>query len=425
MNEMVATEIANAIVDPRAYAQWEISHKALAELRRSEPVAIAQPDGYDPFWVITRYDDVRAVELKTDLFLHALRPHILTSRAEAQQNRLLTGGSDSSSHSIARMDNPDHTSYRRITHDTFLPQNMRRLDDQIRSLARECIDHMLGLGEECDFAKDVAFMFPLRVIMAVLGIPAADAPLMLKLTQEIFGAADPELSRARTSQAPEEMAKTRYEAVREIHDYFAQVTDARRREPTNDLASVIANSKVHGTEIGDAETASYYRVIATAGHDTTSSSLASAAWVLAERPDLLRALQADLSLVPKMIEETLRWETPVKHFMRTAATDVELGGRRIEQGDWVMVSFPSANRDETKFDEPFQFNIARSPNRHLGFGHGAHVCLGQHLARLEMKVFLEELLPRLKTLELAGEPKRTAANLVCGPKTVPIRYKAA
>jgi hypothetical protein len=323
------------------------------------------------------------------------------------------------------MDNPDHTSYRRITHGAFLPQNMRRLDDQIRALAREYIGQMLDAGEECDFAKDVAFMFPLRVIMAVLGVPPADAPLMLKLTQEIFGAADPELSRAKTSQAPDEMAKTRYEAVREIHEYFAQVADARRREPRNDLASVIANSKIDGAELGDLETASYYSVVATAGHDTTSSSLASAAWVLAERSDLLRTLQADLSLVPNMIEETLRWETPVKHFMRTAATDVELGGRRIGQGDWVMVSFPSANRDETKFDEPFQFDLARSPNRHLGFGHGAHVCLGQHLARLEMKVFLEELLPRLKTLELAGEAKRTAANLVCGPKTVPIRYKAA
>lgn len=422
---MLATEIANAIVDPRAYAQWDISHSALAELRRSEPVAMAQPDGYDPFWVVTRYDDVRAVELKTDLFLHAPRPHILISRAEARQNRLLTGGSESSSRSIARMDNPDHTSYRRITHGAFLPQNMRCLDDQIRTLAREYIDHMLDVGEECDFAMDVAFMFPLRVIMAVLGVPPVDAPLMLKLTQEIFGAADPELSRAKTSQAPEEMAKTRYQAVREIHGYFAQVTDARRREPTNDLASVIANSKVDGAELGDLETVSYYSAIATAGHDTTSSSLASAAWVLAERSDLLRTLQADLSLVPKMIEETLRWETPVKHFMRTAASDVELGGRRIGQGDWVMVSFPSANRDETKFDEPFKFDLARSPNRHLGFGHGAHVCLGQHLARLEMKIFLEELLPRLKTLELAGEPKRTVANLVCGPKAVPIRYKAA
>lgn len=421
---MVATEIANAIVDPRAYAQWDISHKALAELRRSEPVAIVQPDGYDPFWVITRYDDVQAVELKTDLFLHAPRSHILISRAEAQQNRLLTGGSESSSRSIARMDNPDHTRYRRITHGAFLPQNLRRLDDQIRTLAREYIDHML-IGEECDFATDVAFMFPLRVIMAVLGVPPADAPLMLKLTQEIFGAADPELSRAKASQTPDQMAKTRHEAVREIHDYFTQVADARRREPRSDLASVIANSRIDGAELGDLETASYYGVIATAGHDTTSSSLASVAWVLAERPDLLRNLQADLSLVPRMIEETLRWETPVKHFMRTAATDVELGGRRIGQGDWVMVSFPSANRDETKFDEPFQFDLTRSPNRHLGFGHGAHVCLGQHLARLEMRVFLEELLPRLKTLELMGEPKRAIANLVCGPKAVPIRYKAA
>jgi hypothetical protein len=422
---MIPVEIANAIVDPYAYSNWDVSHRAFAELRASAPVAMAEPDGYDPFWVISRYDDVQAVEAKTDLFLHGSRPHVLLTRAELKQNRELTGGSASPSRSIARMDNPDHTGYRRITHGAFIPQNLQRLEQQIRALANEYIDHMFELGEECDFARDVAFMFPLRVIMELLGIPPEDAPLMLKLTQEIFAPADPELSRAKAQQSHKEMAKTRYEALREMHDYFALVTDARRRQPSDDLASVIANSNINGTPLGHLETLSYYGVIATAGHDTTSSSLASAGWVLADHPDLLQRLRDDPSLVPSMIEETLRWETPVKHFMRTAATNIEFGGQKIRQGDWLMVSFPSANRDETKFAEPYQFDISRKPNRHLGFGFGSHVCLGQHLARLEMRIFLQELLPRLRLLELAGEPKRAAANLVCGPKTVPVRYKAA
>jgi cytochrome P450 len=421
---MISVEIANDITDPFAYANWDVSHKALAELRRNAPVAMVQPDGYDPFWVITRYDDVQAVETKTDLFLHGPRSHILLTRAELEQNRKLTGGS-SLSRSIARMDNPEHIGYRRITHGAFIPQNVRRLEEQIRALANEYIDRMFELGEECDFAKDVAFMFPLRVIMELLGVPPEDAPLILKLTQELFAPTDPELSRAKAQQSPEEMAKSKYEVVREMHDYFAVITDARRRQPSEDLASVIANGKINGAELGHHETLSYYGAIATAGHDTTSSSLASAGWVLAEHPDLLQRLRDDPSLVPSMVEESLRWETPVKHFMRTAASDVEIGGQKIRQGDWLMVSFPSANRDESKFIEPFQFDISRKPNRHLGFGFGSHVCLGQHLARLEMKIFLEELLPRLKTLDLAGDPKRAAANLVCGPKTVPVRYRAA
>jgi cytochrome P450 len=167
----------------------------------------------------------------------------------------------------------------------------------------------------------------------------------------------------------------------------------------------------------------YYIIAATAGHDTTSSTTAGALWALAERPELWQRLQNDPSLVGGLIEESIRWVTPVKHFMRTATEDTELAGQKIAKGDWMMLSYPSGNRDEAVFDAPFEFRIDRSPNRHVAFGYGAHVCLGQHLARMEMRILWEELLQRVASIELDGTPKRMAAAFVCGPKSVPIRFK--
>jgi cytochrome P450 len=146
-------------------------------------------------------------------------------------------------------------------------------------------------------------------------------------------------------------------------------------------------------------------------------------WALAENPDQFVKLKADLSLIPGLVEESIRWETPVKHFMRSATADAEVAGQKIAKGDWLMLSYPSGNRDESVFTDPFKFDIERKPNKHVAFGYGAHVCLGQHLARMEMRVLWEELLPRLESVELDGTPRRMEAAFVCGPKSVPIRYR--
>src|SRR3569623_1066585 len=161
---------------------------------------------------------------------------------------------------------------------------------------------------------------------------------------------------------------------------------------------------------------SYYIIVATAGHDTTSSSTAGALWALAERPMVLAKVRADLSLIPGLVDESIRWTTPVKTFMRTATADVEFAGRDIKKGDWLMLCYASGNRDKAVFEAPDEFRGDRKPNKHLAFGYGAHLCLGQHLAKMEMRILWEELLPRLKSLEFAGQPARSFGSFVGGPK---------
>ncbi|MBI1199024.1 MAG: cytochrome P450 [Phenylobacterium sp.] len=421
---MIDHEIAQTIIDPKAYADGKRVDEAFATLRREAPLDQAHPEGFDPFWVVTRQDDIREVELKNDLFHNGDRSTVLTTIEADQKVRQMMGGSPHLVRSLVQMDNPDHRNYRHLTQNAFAPQNLRRLEERIREIARGFVERMAAHGDRCDFAKDVAFLYPLHVVMEVIGVPEADEPRMLKLTQELFGSADPELNRSGGMAADTDAALASLQAtVADFIVYFNEMTEDRRRNPREDLASIIANGKIEGQPLGYLEAMSYYIIAATAGHDTTSSTTAGALWALAERPKQFRAVKDDPSLIKGLIEESIRWETPVKHFMRTATEDTELAGRKIAKGDWLFLSYPSGNRDEAVFDDPFEFDVARTPNKHVAFGYGAHVCLGQHLARMEMRILWEELLPRLESVELDGQPKRMEASFVCGPKSVPIRFK--
>jgi cytochrome P450 len=418
----VPQSIANTIVDPKAYADGARVDEAFSWLRREAPLSIVQPEGFDPFWAVTRHADILAVERDNEAFHNGDTFTTLTTIEGGEQVKKMTGGSPHLVRSLVQMDNPDHFNYRRLTQSWFLPQNMRALETRVREIARGFVDRMAEHGESCDFARDVAFLYPLHVIMEVLGVPEADEPRMLKLTQELFGAADPDRKRDGDSDAASDLAAVQATVV-DFMTYFNAVTEDRRANPRNDLASVIANGEVGGAPLGHFEAMSYYIIVATAGHDTTSSTTAGALWALAENPDQLARVKADPSLIPGLVEESIRWVTPVKHFMRSATRDVEVAGQAIAKGDWLMLCYPSGNRDETVFADPFAFDIARTPNRQLAFGYGAHVCIGQHLARMEMRVLWEELLPRLDHVELAGRPQNMTANFVCGPKSVPIRFR--
>jgi cytochrome P450 len=419
----ISQDIANTIIDPRAYADGTRIDEAFARLRRESPLAVAQPDGFDPFWVVTRHADILAVERQNDLFHNGDRQTTLTNIEGDRSVREMTGGSPHLVRSLVQMDNPDHFEYRRLTQGWFLPQNLKKLEERIREIARGFVDHMASLGGRCDFARDVAFLYPLHVIMEVIGVPESDEPRMLKLTQELFGNADPDLNRTGAEiTSAKEGVDTIQSVVLDFMQYFNAITEDRRANPRNDLASVIANGRIKGEPLGHFEAMSYYIIAASAGHDTTSSTTAGAFWELARNPEALAKLKADPSLIPTFIEETIRWVTPVKHFMRSATADTELAGQKIAKGDWLMLCYPSGNRDEAAFPEPFTFDVGRTPNKHVAFGYGAHVCLGQHLARMEMRILWEELLPRLEWVELDGEPRRMAANFVCGPKSVPVRY---
>ncbi len=420
---MIPQAIADTIVDPKAYADGDRVDEAFTWLRANAPLAQVQPEGFDPFWAVTRFADIQEVEKQNALFHNGDRATVVTPIEADRKVREMTGGSPHLVRSLVQMDNPDHFAYRRLTQAWFLPQNIRGLEPRIREIARGFIDRMAAHGDRCDFAKDVAFLFPLHVIMEVLGVPEADEPRMLKLTQELFGSTDPELNRTGKAMDRETGVQAVQATVVDFMTYFNAMTEDRRANPRDDLASVIANGAVHGQPLGHLEAMSYYIIAATAGHDTTSSTTAGALWALAENPDQFRKLKADPSLISGLVEESIRWVTPVKHFMRTATADTELDGLKIAQGDWMMLCYPSGNRDEAVFDDPFRFDIERSPNKHVAFGYGAHVCLGQHLARMEMRILWEELLPRLESVELDGTPRRMEAAFVCGPKSVPIRFK--
>jgi cytochrome P450 len=416
----IPKNVADVLALPAAYADSRI-HEAYRWLRANEPLGMADIEGVDPFWVVTRHEDILEISRQNDLFHNGDRSPTIVSQAADKQVREMMGGSPHLLRTLIHMDAPDHPKYRALTQGWFMPQNLRRLEDQIRVIARAAVDKMAATGGRCDFVQEVALHYPLHVIMSILGVPPGDEGRMLKLTQELFGAADPEL--ARDADTPPAERKFDMSVIVDFSNYFRALSEARRAKPTEDLASVIANSQIDGQPISDLEAMSYYIIVATAGHDTTSSSTAGALWALAENPGELAKVKADPSLIPSLVDESIRWTTPVKTFMRTATADVEFAGRNLKKGDWLMLCYASGNRDEAVFDDPDHFHVDRKPNKHLAFGYGAHLCLGQHLAKMEMRILWEELLPRLSDLALDGTPAMSEATFVNGPKRLPIRFK--
>ena len=316
------------------------------------------------------------------------------------------------------MDEPDHKTFRGLTQDWFMPANLKLVGQKVEAIAQDFIDRMLESGGECDFVNDIAVWYPLRVIMMILGVDEKDEALMLKLTQELFGANDPDMQRDAPTE--EERNKTLFD----FYNFFTQITAARRANPGDDVATSIANAEINGAPIGDLEAMSYYIIIATAGHDTTSSSTAGGLLALLQHPEQMQKLQNDMSLLPTAVDEAIRWVTPVKHFMRTATEDFELRDKIIKKDESVMLMYASANRDEEVFTDPFSFQVDRRPNKHVAFGHGSHHCLGHLLAKMEMKALYKALLERVTDIELTGEPAWVQAQFVSGLKTLPIRFKA-
>jgi hypothetical protein len=388
-------------------------------LRANNPIGLVEADGYDPFWLLTRHKDVYEVSRQNSRFNNAGRPAIVVNREGEAATRAKTG-KPYLYRTLIDMDAPDHLKFRRVIQGWFTTPNLKALEVDIRAIAKAAVDHMASLGEECDFVSDVGLRYPLRVLMKLIGIPPEDEAITLKLTQEAFGQHLSEIGGGIRDAAAE--VKEKEEPFADIEAYFRQLTDARRDRASNDLASAIANARIDGAPIPHSEAFGLYLALMAAGHDTTSSSTAGAIWGLCENPGELRNLKGRPELTQNLVDEAIRWTNPVSHFMRTAAEDAELGGRAIRKGDWLMLSYLSANNDETVFDEPERFRVDRDTSRHIAFGVGAHACVGQHLARLEMRILFEELIPRLHSLELAGEPKRSASTFVGGPRKLPLRF---
>ncbi len=411
--DRVMDPAAKVLADPTAYADDERLHAALAELRANNPVAWVDHPPYRPFWAVTKHADVMAVERDNELFISEPRPLLSTATADDLAKAQLEAGMGL--RTLIHMDDPHHRKVRQIGADWFRPKAMRALKLRVDELAKRYVDKMADLGGECDFVTDIAIDFPLYVIMSLLGIPESDFARMHSLTQEMFGGDDDEYKRGATPE--EQMA-----VLLDFFAYFSALTASRRAEPTGDLASAIANGTVDGQPLSEVDAVSYYVIVASAGHDTTKDAISGGMRALIENPGELDRLRHDPGLMGTAVEEMIRWSTPVKEFMRTATANTTIRGVDVAEGESVYLAYVSANRDEEVFTDPFRFDVGRDPNKHVAFGYGVHFCLGAALARMELNSLFAELVPRLRSVELAGPPELSATTFVGGLKHLPIRY---
>lgn len=403
---------ALAIVDAQSYRNPAQVYELMAKLRREQPVCWVEPEGHRPVWIVSKAEDIKFVESNTDLFHAAPRTQIQPIVNDEALDELDVG---ESGRGLPAMDGELHRKFRNVTRDWFMPRNLKGLEDMVAEAAKSYVDLMESQAPACDFATDVAFWYPLRVVLSLAGIPKEDDLKIITLTQALFGHEDDNIiSDENLSQA---------EAIAKFFEYLAPLVEERKANPGTDLVSIIVNSEIDGEPMDLAGILWYLLIVVTAGHDTTSASLAGGLLALMEHPEQLQKLRDNPEHIPAAANEMIRWVAPVKHFGRTAVEDVEVGGQKIAKGESLMLLFASGARDESVFPDGDQFRIDRENNKHMAFGFGAHMCLGQHLAKMEIAAFLKELLPRLGSIELDGEPKYLASNIVSGLKNMPVKFK--
>ena len=398
------------LVDPAAYARNALQD-TWTRLRAESPVHWCEIEDVRPFWAITRIADLRYVSSHPELFSSAGRLLLTTEKIERKDNPVLSAQPKT----LLSTDPPEHKDYRNLSSAFFRPSVLRRLEDRVREITVALLDALTApdgqTDREFDLVADFAAWHPLRMICEILGIAQEDEELVLELANAAFGATDPEYA----ADMPKTMA--------EIFGFLSKLIAEKRTNPTEDLASVVANAELDGEPLGDFDLMVYFLILVTAGHETTRSAISGGLLALVERPDQLELVRSDPALIPTAVEEMVRWVSPVQSFMRTATQDTEIDGHPIAEGETLALFYLSANRDEAEFDDPFTFRVDRDPNHHVGFGIGEHYCLGASLARLEMRVLLEELLPRLEHIELAGEPEFVQSTFAPGPKHVPVRWR--
>ncbi|HEY7486075.1 MAG TPA: cytochrome P450 [Streptosporangiaceae bacterium] len=398
------------LVEPARFGARGQPHETFRVLRRESPVHWCEPDRYPGFWAVTRHRDVKEISLDYQRF-SSRGPVLLSPLTAPSLEESVFGAGTESSDNILSTDPPLHRDYRSMARPYFRPSVLRTLEDRVRDITRALLDQLAG-REELDFVTDLAAWHPLRMLCEIMGIAQRDEQLLLRLTNEFMGNADPEFRRPKHATA-----------AMEFGAYVVRLIAERRAAPGDDLASVLSNARLNGEPMSDLDTVVYLMIIAVAGHDTTRSAIAGGMLALLDNPDQLRLLREHPELCERAADEIVRWTSPVVHFTRTATEDCEVAGRRMGEGDLLALFYPSANRDEDVFDEPFAFRVDRSPNPHLGWGFGEHYCLGANLARMEIRVLLEELVPRLSSAELAGPPEWMASRVICGPKHLPVRWR--
>jgi cytochrome P450 len=432
------------VFDPSTYVDG-VPFGALARLRRNTPVVwvteipvLGWPAGTG-FWLVLRHADVESVLARPQLFASSLAGTQIRDPATPQALGYVR-------QMMLNMDPPDHSRLRRLLIRSFTRRAVSQLEDRIRGHARAICDRVFtGPRGECDFAKDVAADLPLLTLADVLGVPPQDRWLLFDWSNRVIGYQDPDYASsaefdpaAGTSMARQALElrpvpdadgrmpdpRTR-EGMPDLYAYAHLLAGEKRRHPGDDVMSILlAQVDDDGGQVSVAEFENMFWLLAVAGNETLRNGLPGACIALLEHAGAQDDLRADPALMPAAVEEMLRWWTPVMTFRRTATSDCELGGQRIGEGDKVVVSFSSANRDEAVFADPDCFDIRRHPNPHLVFGHGPHFCLGAHLARTQMRALFREVLTRTSALEYAGHPSYLRSNFQRGVKRLPITWIA-
>jgi cholest-4-en-3-one 26-monooxygenase len=379
-----------------------------AWLRRHDPVHWTEHPDYEPFWSITKHADIVALSTQPKLFLNEPRLAVF--------NKNVPPPPEATIRHLLNMDPPDHGRYRNVSSKQFTPRAVKALEAKVERITREVLD-AAAARDGGDFVQDISAPITISVIAEMLGVPASDRALLFRWTNEVIAPEDPEFQREGSAEKTIEQARI------ELFQYFDAMSRDRRTSPREDIVSVVANGSVEGKPLNPVELLSYYLLLVVAGNETTRNAMTGGVLTFLENPGEWRKLRASAALVDPAVEEIVRWITPVIQFCRTAARDAEIRGKKIREGQSACLFYASANRDEDVFEDPDVFRIDRSPNRHIGFGVGEHVCLGAHLARLELRQAFAQLRERLELFEPSGPVERAKSSFVGGIKRAPLRWK--
>jgi cytochrome P450 len=398
------------LVHPAHYAGRGYPHPLWTRLRREDPVHWFDRSDGIPFWAITRHEDIVTIGKNPERFVNGVR--LLIDHMPEHPNLFPP--------TLIQLDPPKHGIYRKMVNKRFTPGRLRALHGDIERIAKEIVDSLATEGEDgaCDFVEKVSAPLPIAVIAWMLGVPREDWHLLFDWTNRAIGAQDPDFREE--GKTPQESAQG---AMVELFTYFTGLVEQKRKNPQDDLVSLFSRLEVDGTPIPPEDVLTWCLIIVVAGNETTRNATSGGMLALVEHQEELRKLQRDPSLLADAVEEIVRWTSPIIHFARTATEDAEIRGKRIKKGDALALFYPSANRDEAVFEDPFAFRVDRRPNNHLAFGVGEHFCLGAHVARLELEFAFKHLLPRIEEVELAGPVSRLHSALVGGVKHLPLRYR--
>lgn len=405
------------IVDHDTYLD-DAPHATFARLRRESPVAwIDEQPPNRGFWAVTKFDDVGQVSRDYETFtttkgirLEEMAPDELEARR-----------------TMMEFDPPEHTRLRRLVSRGFTPRVIATYEDAFRTLARQVLDRVLPIGE-FDFVTEISRELPIRLLCRLLGVPERDADRLVAWGDQMISHTDPEYTQFVVDQVDTEdyrLLPFRSPAALEVFEFAEQMARERRQNPQDDIITKLLNAEPDGVPLTDLEFKNFFSLLMVAGNETTRHTLSHGLLFLMDHPDQMEELRGNTELMPSATEEILRYSSVTMHFRRTATSDTELRGVPISEGDKVVMYYISANFDEDHYDNPFRFDIHRDPGDHLAFGAGRHLCLGASLARLEVRVTLEELLPRLANIEVAGPIERLRSNFIRGIKHLPLRVRLA